>query len=241
MDNLNLIERYIKNRLDERERADFEKRLQNDLDFKKEYEDYLSLITAIESQGLKNSLKGRTIPNNDEAKVVDINHKPNQNFFSSFLKIAASFTILFIAGYFLYNNTYTEERFISENFYSDPGLPTKMGITENYVFIDGMVDYKNEKYEVALNKWSSTDFDIGKDTVAYYKAMAHINLKNLEEAGRLLNTIEPESNLFEKTQWKQVEVLTKQKKYQEALSILQSLPPENYPNYEEVKSFLSKR
>lgn len=231
-----LIERYIQDVLSPEDKTKVEERLIHDPAFKKEFDAYQSLILAIESKGFQEGLKNRRIPSYSEHK----NEKNRSNKYG--LLLLAGLIILALI-YFTYQFTKAKpvqnsDQIIASVFYPDPGLPTQMGSNSEYSFYDGMVDYKTGDYNRALDKWKSSALSIGKDTLAYYKAMAALRLERFEESWNLLNQIEKNSELHLKSEWRKLELLIHQKKYKEALELLENQPKDIHPNYEKLMEHL---
>jgi len=116
----------------------------------------------------------------------------------------------------------------------DPGLPTPMSETSNYNFYDAMVDYKMEKYEVAIMKWQKEGGKIGADTLSYYLGMAYLNSGNLKEANTRLQTVPASSSFSDLAKWYQVKILLDNGNIDDAKNLLQSLPNKVHPNYSKL-------
>lgn len=241
MKDFELIENYIVGKLDEEQAGIVKERLKSDEDFRQYYEEIKDFIVAIQADGLKESLKGRKIEDAADNKIIHLNAGRTGNPRRVWL-VAASLAMLLAFGWLLYtvNAPTNHSKLMAEAFYSDPGLPTKMSATKHYDFYDGMVDYKTEDYESALNKWSSSTDRIGPDTLEYYKSMALLNLRKLEEAESGLKLVPQSSPLYNQAQWRLLEIAIRNQDFTQAKEIFNNLPEDTYPNYNLVKDFLSK-
>lgn len=250
MDNFELIERYLQNKMSESERSDFEFRMSTDIDLKTEVDDMRDLIIGIESHGLKNALKGRKIggsaSNSSESESTDIDNivSINRERSFSFRSIAAAASIagiFFLGWLILQSPANSEDQLFADAFYTDPGLPTPMSETNNYSFYDAMVDYKMEKYDVALEKWNQSNLIIGIDTLNFYRGMANLNQEKLDQSLSFLEAIDNTSPLYNKANWYKVKILISQGKYQEAKSLLKTIPKTTNPYYDNILSYLKEK
>lgn len=242
MKDFELIENFILGKLDEEQTDIVRERLKSDKDFRQYYEEIKDFIVAIQADGLKESLKGRKIDDKVDDKIIHLNADSARNPRRVWL-VAASLAMLLTFGWLLYtiNAPINQSRLMAEAFYSDPGLPTKMSATKHYDFYDEMVDYKTEDYESALNKWSSSTDGIGPDTLEYYKSMALLNLRKLEEAESGLKLVPQSSRLYNQAQWRLLEIAIRNQDFTHAREIFNNLPEDSYPKYDLVKDFLKKR
>lgn len=242
MDKFEILERYILNELSPEERTEIEERLESDPDFQAQYEQMKDLIIAIESHSLRESLKDRMIqPNSGEqVKNTPINTQRSKIYW--ILAAAASILIIVYCGWWIYNSQSPSfKEIMADAFYVDPGLPTKMSATDLYQFYDAMLDYKTGDYSLALDKWSSINTGIGADTLNYYRAMAYLNMEKFHEAEDLLNKISQDSPLFQKAEWRKLEIYIRTQKYEKALAYLKQLPTDIHPSYKKVKAFLKNQ
>lgn len=240
MDNFDLIERYLLEKMTADERTSFEERLQNEPELRNEKDSMAELILGVESFGLKQSLKGRKIGDSSEGKVVGI--KPKSTFSIRKLAVAASIAAIFFCGWwFLQPNVSSDDQLLAKAFVTDPGLPTRMSETSNYDFYDAMVEYKMENYAKAIDLWTTSRSNIGVDTLNYYLGMAHLNQGNYTLAAIELQKVKAESALSSKAQWYQLSILIKEKNYVEAKTVIKNLPSSIHPAYNEVSKFLEKK
>jgi len=68
-------------------------------------------------------------------------------------------------------------------FQPDPGLPTTMSSSTDFLFFEAMVFYKQGDYEKAITKWDPLLKEKPKnDTLNYFLGVAHLANENEDEA-----------------------------------------------------------
>lgn len=170
-DLLETIERYYNDSIASGERVVFEKKLQNDPEFKTQVEDIKTLLLGIETQALKEQL-------NDFHKDIKKTEKNTKVRFLTFRKFAAA-AIIIAFGSFLFFNKPANEKLYAKYFKPDPGLPTTMSNTEDFKFYDAMVNYKRGDYTLAIEKWESLlSHKPQNDTLNYFVGVAYLADKN---------------------------------------------------------------
>jgi len=240
MDNFGLIEEYILDRMSAEQKAEFEDRLKNEPELRSEMEIVKDLIIGVESSGLKNKLKGRSI--GKETKVKNIGGSSSSLFTLRKLAIAASFLLIGFCGWWIFQpGEDPTSTLFADAFITDPGLPTPMSETKNYNFYDAMVDYKMEKYDVALEKWKNVKEGIGADTLQFYQGMALLNLEQNEKAISILATVPQSSDFKDLADWYLVSLYIKSGKFSEAKTLINKIPSNINSNYEAIKRFLETK
>lgn len=171
-DLLETIERYYNDSITSDERVVFEKKLQNDPEFKTQVEDIKTLLLGIETQALKEQL-------NDFHKNIKKIEKNTRVGFLTFRKFAAAAAIIITLGGFWFFNKPTNEKLYAKYFKPDPGLPTTMSSTEEFKFYDAMVNYKRGDYKLAIEKWETLlSHKPQNDTLNYFVGVAYLADKN---------------------------------------------------------------
>lgn len=188
------IERYIKNEMSAEEKVRFENDLKSNPELYKAYEDQREIQMAVEIGALSESL--------DEIhnEVVGAQKSSKNNWWA----IAAGIAIIIAAGIYLFQEGSQQDQLFATYSTTDPGLPVPMSSVDHYVFYDAMVDYKAEKYEVAIKKWKGlVRAEPKNDTLNYYVGSAYYNLESYNEAVKYFDKIDPESesDLRFKSQW----------------------------------------
>lgn len=166
------IERYINKTMTLEESAAFEKKLESNLDFKKQVEDIETILLGIETQALKEKLEEF----HNELPETDIPSKePSKLKYLNFTKLVAAAAILIAAGSFWYFSESSNTNLYSKFYTPDPGLPTTMSTTDDFTFYDAMVNYKRKDYMLALSKWESLLKNKPEnDTLNYFIGSAYL-------------------------------------------------------------------
>ena len=212
------IERYLLNQMSERDRLNFEKEMAQDEMLRNE----VSLQEQLQAGIAVDAIGEEYQQDNPELSLTKEYRK--SSFRPWLFKIAAALIIIAIPVYFLFFN---QSDLYNKYYEPDPGLPTEMGLTNNYDFLDGMVDYKRENYKIAQRKWSKLmEINPDNDTLNYYLAMANLNLKSYTSAKEKLDKISPNSAFYHDALWFQSLLLIKNKDYDGAKEKLHELDSE---------------
>jgi tetratricopeptide (TPR) repeat protein len=174
------IERYLMQEMGAEELRGFEERLSKEAILKAEVEMQKDSMLAVELQAMSESLK----------KVASEESKPKGGagglvipFLNSRTIFAIAAGLAIILGLFSVFNPFQsqEEKLFAEYYNPDPGLPVPMSAVSHYDFYDAMVDYKAEKYDLALEKWKTLLAQDNKnDTLQYFVASSLLNLDDME-------------------------------------------------------------
>lgn len=162
-----LIDDYLLNKLDNTSRAAFEEKMRNDLNLRNTVEEQKLITQSVEEFNLRNTL---------DSFHTSIEKKSNKKIFYSWVAAAAFIAILVgVTSWVLFFRKNTTQQIFSENFVADPGLPTTMGNTSDYLFYDGMVSYKRKNYTKAIEKWKKIYHEKNKnDTLNYFLGVANL-------------------------------------------------------------------
>jgi tetratricopeptide (TPR) repeat protein len=182
---LETIERYHNHTMPQVERQAFEQRIENDAEFKTLVNDIQTFLFGIEQQALEEKLEEF----HEEMPIrMDTEQKASKARQFLFMKIAAAVVILIAVGSFWFLSGSSNERLYDNYFKPDPGLPTTMSSTDNYVFFDAMVDYKQGDYKKAISKWEALQQkEPLNDTINYFIGVANLAENNTDRAISFLN------------------------------------------------------
>lgn len=159
------IEAYVLDRMNAAEREAFERRMAEDATLRTEVELERDNIRAVELGGIGRTMK-RIAQEDNAQQVVGLGGR-------SYLAYAAAIAVLLIGALWWFNRQPAGERVFAEHFEADPGLPVTMGATDDPVFADAMVSYKEERYADARAAWSTLlHGDPLNDTLRFYIASA---------------------------------------------------------------------
>lgn len=175
---LELIERYLNNELQGQSLIDFEKKLQNDQDFRDQVDFVKNIPIGVERAVLREKLESFHSEIQSQPPTIKLHHT---NFFLK-IAIAASFIIGFGLLFYFYQPP-TYEKLYQAYYTPDPGLPTVMSSENDFDFYDAMVDYKRKNYDSAISKWSELYQKAPEnDTLNYFLGMAWMASKEEEKA-----------------------------------------------------------
>jgi hypothetical protein len=218
------IEQYLLGKLSEREQNTFENRMEKDGMLKDEVALQRRLLTAVELGSLEGILKISTV---SETKLKPIGTK-------RFLLYAAAIIVLFVFGFLGWIltrdfGTGIKKDLYSAYFYPDPGLPVVMSSSNDYIFYDGMVSYKEGKYEEAMELWGKLPTErLSSDTLLYYLGMATLNLDQYQESSKFLGEVvaDSQSVFQQKAIWYKALISLRQNENDQAKALLEKLLPD---------------
>lgn len=164
------IESYLLNTMSEQERRKFESEIAENESLKKEVQIQKELLQAVELGALRESLDA--IKTKRTTMDDGGSSEPRRYWFA----MAAGFAALVALGVWMFMKPNVNAELFAEYAEQDPGLPVPMSTTDQYDFYDAMVDYKNEQYEKAIDKWSLLlAIDPKNDTLNYYLGATYFN------------------------------------------------------------------
>jgi|TARA_R100000306_G_scaffold12238_1_gene14541 tetratricopeptide (TPR) repeat protein len=180
-----IIEKYINNAMTAEEQKAFIDKISSDPSLQQKVNEVRTLIDGVEASALKNKLDDfhKELPQThskvlNKAKLIQ---KPKRSKIHLYA-IAAVLVVVFGILWF-FNSADSNQRLFAEHFRPDPGLPTTMSTTNNYTFFDGMVDYKQENYKTAIEKWKPLLSEKPEnDTLNYFLGVAYLAEKKEREA-----------------------------------------------------------
>lgn len=179
------VERYDNGTMAYEERTHFEEQLQSNPVFKTQVEDIRTILLGIETQALKEQLD---VFHKEISETRPIQKSTRKKRFLSFTKIGIAAGFIIALGIFWALNGSSNQRLYNKYFKPDPGLPTTMSTSDNFVFYDAMVNYKQGDYKIAISKWEKLELKAPKnDTINYFLGVAYLADKNPEKAVAYLN------------------------------------------------------
>lgn len=203
---LELIEAYLSKQLDAGTQQQLEVRMQSDSLFRLKVEEVRNLITGIEEASLESKLhsfhaafeQSRAAVSGAPSKVIPV--------YRRWWAAAAVLLLAAVTTWVLWPKASKNERLFMAYFTPDIGLPVAMGSADSasYLFYDGMVSYKEEKYAAAIQKWQGlAKTGVPSDTLQYYMAMALLNQGQNPETEKLLMPLadKPDTPYYEEANW----------------------------------------
>lgn len=182
MSNTDLIDKYFSDSLSPKEQMEFNERLQNNENFKKEFVFQKDLKKTIVSQQHKNLKKVLQSFEQERSKVRLLN-------ISRKWWVAASILVIFSIGFLLLRPTLypSPEELFAENFepYRNIVLPVERSSNSNSIKQSAFLAYENGNYHKAINLFNSIQ-DRNLIYVDFYKSMCYLSLNKNVEAIDLL-------------------------------------------------------
>lgn len=132
---------------------------------------------------------------------------------------AAAVLVVLIGIYWMMGISNTSERIFAENFKPDNGLPLRMNTADANGFYEGMLDYKQENYEAAIEKWQALlKINPESDTLNYFLGVANLALGNAAKSLDYLENQERfQQGIFrEDAAWYAALAKIKERKFKEA-------------------------
>lgn len=169
---LEFIEKYLRQQLNEKELAAFEKWRRDDAGAEKKIRDLRAMQIGIQEYQLEQELKALR-------PFLDKQHKKSR---WPLYWAAASVAIVFLTwGIWRYTRPQTNQELFEQYYKPDPGLATFMGLTDKTSFDEGMLSYKTGSYSEAISTWKPLrDGDPQNDTLNYFLGAAYMANKQYE-------------------------------------------------------------
>lgn len=192
------IEAYVLDRMAPEVRAAFEQRLAAEPALRAEVELQRESMLAIELGGLERMLRqagreaGAAAPEDSAGGA-----------WRTYVRYAAVLALLIGAAWWALLPP-ANERLFAQHFEADPGLPVEMGATDDPVFAEAMVSYKEGRYADARTRWEQALHQHpGNDTLQYYAGSAALAGGDAEAAiAHLLPVANDEATVFrDRARW----------------------------------------
>lgn len=175
------IERYLRQQMTREEVAQFEQKLAGDPDLQQELTAVKVAIEAVEVGGMKERV-------HEVGKHFHDQTEPKKGLLISMkrLVILAALITGAVAVWWWLTPTSTNDALFAEFVTVEPGAPVPMSaVGEEYAYryFDGMVDFKEELYRDALNKWTPLleSADDG-DSLLYFIGAAYFSLGEFDRS-----------------------------------------------------------
>lgn len=197
------------------ERERFEEKMAADPAFRAVVEEHKMLVHGIEKHAMAQKME-------DFHHEVEAKPAIKRNYF----RYAAAATILVVIGlsaWQLFFAPSPAEKLYAEVFTPDPGLPTTMSRSDNYLFFEGMVSYKRQNYKGAISQWQGLYVqNPDNDTLTYFLGAAYMARGDVQNAQNFLMETrkDPKSVFYEETLYYLALSQLKENKTRQALETL---------------------
>ncbi len=102
--------------------------------------------------------------------IAPIKSKSNRIWYA-----AAAVLVVLIGIYWMMGTSNTSKKIFAKNFKPDNGLPLRMNTADASGFYEGMLDYKQENYEAAIDTWQVLiETNPESDTLNYFLGVAYL-------------------------------------------------------------------
>jgi len=164
------IESYLTGSMNREEQSVFEESLKADEPLRQQVKEVRVLLLAVEEKVLRNKLDEF----HEEISNGSTTEKSVRPYIMYF--VAASVALLIGLGIWLLASQKTSnEKLFAQYFKPDPGMITPMSTTSDYEFYRGMVDYKQGKYQPAINRWNTLlNHKPNNDTLNYFMGVSYL-------------------------------------------------------------------
>lgn len=227
------IEGYLSGQMSAEGKKNFENRLSADAALREKLNETRLLLTGIRENALQDELEGF---HQQMAKAPPLRAKKIS--MRSWMAAAAVVLVAAVISILLMNRSTKNEQLFAEYFEHDPGLATAMGSSENYAFDRGMIDYRMEKYQSAIDAWRKLEAAApANDTLQYFLGQAFLALHDADSAVQHFErTLAlPGDHFRSDAHWYLSLALLSENKKQEALKHLQQT---GHPRKDELLSQL---
>lgn len=234
---MELIENYLRNELSPEEAILFNEKMNSDPNWVKKIDETRLLLIGLQEPALQKSM-------NDFHSSITSASKPVQGkvvrFGTRWAVAASVLLVVSVSAWLLLSGKNKFEKLYAGYYTPDPGLLTAMGPASNYSFEKGMVEYKNEEYEQALQTWSDLKQPGQQsDTLHYFLGMANQALGNNETAKKHLDYIVTDSthSFYSDACWYLGLIYLKEKKTETARTLIEK---SNHPKKAELLNAINK-
>jgi len=207
------IEAYLLNTMDASARAAFERELEASETLRNEVDLQRRLTAAVEIFSDAGEQQYR-----DPVVVKKASH--------IIWYAAAAVAAILITWFYLNNSAPSPDKIYARYFIPDAGLPVVMSsVNENYDFYDGMISYKEEDYNKAIEIWKNIYRENAtNDTVQYFIGVAYLNNNDRNAIDYLLPVAENDNSRWQsKAIWYLALAYVKYGRKEEAVTWLKKL------------------
>ena len=235
---LERIERFLTNEMQEDEAKAFERELKENVHLQEKMEEIKLLLLGISESSLEEKLK--TFHTEIEPATGSKKNTRAIPLFRTLL-IAASLLVVVLSLWWFLQKESNNEKLYSKYYTPDPGLATVMSSSSNYNFDKAMVEYKNGEYDKAIATWKSLLKEKpGNDTLIYFIGAAYEAKKDYAHAIENLEQItnNTESVFYKDACWYLGLSYLKKGETNQAIEYLRK---SDHPNSEAILKIINKK
>lgn len=219
---LELISRYLHGELDTEERKAFEERLAADGELRQKVEEVEALAIGVREVNLADRLHEW----HGEAADTGGGKAQVRPLYRRWWVVAVAAAVLLVTAgvWFLEWGQPMEKKLFARYYKPDPGLPTLMGVSDNYTFENAMVDYKTGDYQKAIAVWQQLlKENPASDTLNYFIGSAYLAEAEADSAAAYFDKVVavPGSAFLSDAHWYKALTLLREGKKEEAIAELQ--------------------
>ncbi|MCX7550659.1 tetratricopeptide repeat protein [Xanthomarina sp. F2636L] len=237
MNNQELLYHYFSKSLTAEQEILFEKLLETDAEFKKQFEFESHLKQAVKSHET-DRLKA-------QLQDVESNLNKQENSIFNYRNLAIAASVILLMGWFGYNTFFNTNynSLYDNNFseYPNTVYTITRGDNENSLEREAFVAYETKNYQIAIEKLDAFSIETKKNYVGFYKAQAYLGLENTEKAKALLTQVVTENESFvAESTWYLALIAIKEKDKDQAKIYLEDLVNNYTYNKDKAQELLTK-
>ena len=223
-----LIQRKVLNEITESEMVDFNRLLESDYEFQKEYKMTTDLVSYLGNEDLNqfrsqlNEISSTHKAKKTKGKLISFNKT------WSYVASVAAVAIILFGTYFFLNEQSTSDQLYEKYYNTDEVfLNTRSGVSHtNSVLEQGLMLFEDNKFEESIDYFEQLPTSV---TALYYSGVAHMEIGEYEVAEfKFDQVISNYLNVFyDQAQWYKGLCLVKQNKRQEAIGIFTMIAQSN--------------
>lgn len=195
------IERFLAGEMPEDERLSFEKEISANETLRQYVAEIRIILQEVATDNLREAMNDFHEELIDSKTPLPLPLSTNRTVWWPWA-VAASIALA-LCLWVLVGNQNKNEKLFTAYFEPDPGLVTAMGVSEQYEFDRGMVDYKMGQYQSAIDRWEKLlQQKPENDTLNYFLGSSYLAAQESDKAIVYFQTaLNTENSLFAEDAW----------------------------------------
>lgn len=206
------IQQFLDGELSPAEQQAFDEQLKTNESLRDKLKEAELLRLGIRQAEVRNQLQEyHTHTSKTTGRIISFSRK--------WIAAASVIVLAGLSGWFFLLKESRYDTLYSKYYSPDPGLMTAMGISNDYTFEKGMVDYKDGNYQQAINAWTPLEEKRpGNDTLSYFLSMSYLAAGEKQQAKTYLQKTlnQPGGAFYKDACWYYGLILLKEKSLEEA-------------------------